>query len=773
MPRQLICLCLIVVWSACGSGGGSEVTDSGGFDWIDPGGADVAADMPLEMVEDIPLDPDPGNPDQGATDEGAGVQDATQDDAAEVVADSGPPVPVELPEEIVAQPTTTGPMGFILANESWDGITEVQYPTKADYTQEFEGLVYHFRPWVRFRMPHPGTVKRLFVYSTLTSEEPGTVEVRLSTGFPGGHYPCLDEESGDDLYPVGPAFRMALSKEPGWRVFDLSGTEHSVGGYDEFFVMMRQEGGARVGLDNAKAPEPRDYGVYGGLIADAPGDDMSCFPTMSTFNDFLDQPLIWLIRVEIEASVVVEQHGFQSSDGGPGLGGHVSFGDYDNDGDEDLLSGGALWRNDGAGGFEKVSEDAGLAGLGGETVWGDYDNDGHRDILSVGGQARLFHNDGDGTFTEVTEASGIVIDANSQGVAWVDFDQDGYLDFYAASYGTPEDSEVATRDYLFHNNGDGTFSDVNSDMGMPVGAPGGYHGRGVCVADYDADGDPDIYVGNYRLDPNQLWKNQGNLSGFQEVSSSAGVKGNWEFGSYGHTIGPSWGDLDNDGLLDLVVPNLAHPRFLGFSDPTTVYMNNGNGSFEAFETPDKGILYDETHSDSVLFDADNDGDLDLFLTAVYEGRRSYLYENDGAGTFSDSTYPAGIRHFNGWGCAAADVDGDGDLDLAAHGLYLNGNADGHYLKVKLTGGAAPGATAGLSNRDAIGARVVAAIGTATQVRQVEGGKGTGCQNGRVLHFGLGGYQLVDSLTVFWPSGKFTELKEITADQTVNITEPIE
>lgn len=767
MTRQLTVSFLAIAWIACGGGGGTDEPDA------------ALPDVPPDVVTDVEPDAGPevlddGIPDPGPTDPGAPefpteLPDEPASDAMET--DSGGPAVVLLPEETVAEPVAPGPMGFVLANESWDGAADIQYPTAADFTQTIEGLVYNFRPWVRYRMPHPGTVKRIFLYSAPNSAEPGAVEVHLSTGFPGGHWPCLDEDTGDDPYAVGPTFRMELGPEPGWRVFDLSSAGHEVGGYDEFFVIIRQEGSARVGLFKANQPQPRDYSIFGGLIADAPGDDMACFPTSSTFTNFLDQPLIWLARVEIEASEVLDQHLFKPAADGPGLGGHISFGDADGDGHVDMLSGGTLWQNDGAGAFTNVTEAAGLTGVGGETVWGDYDNDGHRDILAVGGKARLFHNDGDGTFTEVTEASGIIIDANSQGVAWVDFDGDGFLDFYAASYGTLEDSEIATRDYLFHNNGDGTFTDVNTEVGMPVGAPGGYHGRGVCVADYDVDGDPDIYVGNYRLDPNQLWRNKGGMAGFKEVSSSAGVKGDWEIGSYGHTIGPSWGDLDNDGLLDLLVPNLAHPRFIGFSDPTTVYINSGDGTFETFETPEKGILYDETHSGSALFDADNDGDLDLFLTSVYEGRRSQFYDNDGTGMFTDVTYAAGIQHFNGWGCAAADVDHDGDLDLVAHGLYVNQSDEGHYLKVKLTGGAVPGAAAGQSNRDAIGAWVRIEVGQAIQIRQVEGGKGTGCQNGRVLHFGLGEAAKVDSLTVYWPSGKSTELTDVTADQTLDLMEP--
>jgi len=293
----------------------------------------------------------------------------------------------------------------------------------------------------------------------------------------------------------------------------------------------------------------------------------------------------------------------------------------------------------------------------------------------------------------------------------------------------------------------------------------------VCAADYDEDGDQDVYVGNYRLDPNQLWNNQGGMKGFKDVAQKAGVAGIFEQGAYGHTIGPSFGDLDGDGLFDLVVPNLAHPRFIEFSDPTTLYFNNGDGTFAGFEPPEKGIVYDETHSDSVLLDADGDGDLDVFLTSVYEGRRSFLYYNDGKGGFADRTYHAGILHLNGWGAAAADVDGDFDVDLIANRLFVNQDPQGgHHLAVKLVGGAVPGKTDGVSNRDAIGAVVTAKLTDRTLVRQVEGGTGVGCQNSSVLHFGLGSAKTVPELIVSWPSGKVTKLADVAADKLLVVQE---
>lgn len=381
-------------------------------------------------------------------------------------------------------------------------------------------------------------------------------------------------------------------------------------------------------------------------------------------------------------------------------------------------------------------------------------------------------------FSDVTEQSGMVSVANNQGAAWVDVNGDGFLDLFVGSYGLAEDKETAARDYLFINQGDGTFVDMTEPMGMTSSTP--FHARGVCVADYDADGDPDVYVGNYRLDPNFLWQNQGGNKGFIDVAFDSGTQGvneNFTF-AYGHTIGPAFGDLNEDGLFDLVVPNLAHPRFISFSDPTSVYINQGDGTFENRRTEAAGIAYQETHSEATLFDIDSDGDLDLFISAVYEGQHAYLYENDSTGYFRDVTYESGVLLYNGWGAASSDLDGDGDMDLVASGIWENTAWDpvsgqtleSNYLAVRLTGGAVPGDAAGWSNRDAIGAVVTVTAGDRTLTRQVEGGKGVGCQNSSTLNFGLGSSDEPVDIHIVWPSGRTFDMQSVALNQVVQIHE---
>jgi hypothetical protein len=723
--------------------------DSGGefpdatFDELDANGfADAGGDT------------DSGSPD-GGTDGGTDNLDAAEDVVVPWVA---------VPETLVDGPQGCGDC-LVLRNDEVDEGIPPTTTTNATFATEFEGEIFHFRPWIRFRMPHPGGLRRVFVY---TAGE-GAVQVQLSAGYPGGHSPCLDETDGSDRFPVGLPQRMSVSALPGWRQFDFSSYEFSVGGYDEFFLLLHQEGEARVALAEAVPPGPGDYDLFGGLIADAPGDDMQCFSSAMALTDDAEAPLMWMVRPEIQPDTAPQQRWFVRDVEGPALGGHVAFGDFDGDGSDDLLTGGRLYRNDGEGNFLDVTAEAGLVGLQGQSLWGDFDNDGLRDIVSLGGTVVLFRNNGDGTFTDVTQGSGLETNCNLQGVAWLDADNDGFLDLYAACYGTVADPEIPAHDYFFRNNGDGTFQDMTQALGLTPSKP--WHGRGVCVADYDADGDPDIYVGNYRLDPNLLWRNQGGLNGFQDVAYKSGTQGFYQWGAYGHAIGPSFGDLNGNGWFDLILPNLAHPRFMDFSDPTTVYLNQQDGTFTALKPPSAGIRYDETHSDSTLLDFDNDGHLDLYLSSVYVGRRGFLYRNLGTAKFTDITWEASILHLNGWGTASSDMDSDGHPDLAAGAIYRNrGAGHSNWLQVSLEGGTLPGDHMGWSNRDAIGAEVRVTIPSRTLLRQLEGGKGVGCQNSSVLHFGLADHPDPVDIHIRWPSGRQTHLQAVPSGQRVLVGE---
>jgi tetratricopeptide (TPR) repeat protein len=460
----------------------------------------------------------------------------------------------------------------------------------------------------------------------------------------------------------------------------------------------------------------------------------------------------------------------------------VAWGDYDNDGFEDLLLNGCrLLHNDSGAGFTAVTESVGLADASGRGgVWADFDNDGWLDfwMSAAGGPDRLWRNCR-GRFVDVTTQVGSPADTlPTEGAAWADFDSDGWVDLYCANY-----ENWAAHSYYadrLWQNRHGRFADATERAGIspPYGID--LAGRGVNWGDFDDDGDPDCYVANYRLCENLLWENAG-CGRFSDQAGRLGIAGDEVDGWYGHTIGAEWADFDNDGDLDLFTADLAHPRYIEFSNRSRLYENQGPGPVPRFRDrrADVGIRYEETHSDPAWADVDNDGDLDLYVTSIYEGRRSFLYESkllpsngSFAGprprAFTEVTWLSGTRCYNGWGCAFADFDNDGDEDLvvgSGSGLRLfrndtrNGN---HWLKVRVVGRRA--------NRAGIGCRVTVNRGGSTLVREVEGGKGTTSQNSLVQHFGLGSSPDPVDVTVRFGPGRTQTLRRVTVDRLIVVKE---
>ncbi|MEO0078813.1 MAG: FG-GAP-like repeat-containing protein, partial [candidate division WOR-3 bacterium] len=354
----------------------------------------------------------------------------------------------------------------------------------------------------------------------------------------------------------------------------------------------------------------------------------------------------------------------------------VAWGDYNKDGFDDLLlSGSTLFRNDSGRRFINVTDSVGLTdakGRGG--LFADFTNNGWLDLYVAGanGGARFYRNDS-GRFMDLSDrAGGPDNDFPTEGAGWADFDNDGWVDLYCANYENWE-KHVYYPDALYQNQR-GYLADVTKPAGIMPPYGKDLAGRGVSWADFDSDGDQDCFVSNYRLCENFLWVNNGD-STFANRAGELGVSGDEVNGWYGHTIGAAWGDYDNDGDLDLFTADLAHPRYIEFSNRSRLYENQGPTAYPRFRDrrAELGIRYEETHSDPAWADVDNDGDLDLYITSVYEGRRSFLYENQGRDPsafrpthsgFREVTWLSGTRVYNGWGCAFADFDNDGDQDLA-------------------------------------------------------------------------------------------------------------
>ncbi|MBN2537221.1 CRTAC1 family protein, partial [candidate division WOR-3 bacterium] len=330
-------------------------------------------------------------------------------------------------------------------------------------------------------------------------------------------------------------------------------------------------------------------------------------------------------------------------------------------------------------------------------------------------------------------------------------------------------------DRLWRNTESG-FVDATGPAG--IAAPYGEDraGRGVAWADFDDDSDQDCFVANYRLQENFLWLNRGDGT-FENAAPRLGVAGDEVDGWFGHTIGAAWADFDNDGDLDLFTADLAHPRYIEFSNRSRLYENLGPGAEPRFRDvrAKSGIRYEETHSNPAWADVDNDGDLDLYITSIYEGRRSFLYENlgrpfpDSCVLFRETTWLSGTRADNGWGCAFADFDNDGDMDLVVGSgsgvrLYRNDLRPGnHWLQVRVVGRRA--------NRAGIGCRVTVRRGDEAWIREVSGGSGTTSQDMLVQHFGLGESDAPVDVEVNFGSGRARRLEGVPPGWRITVEEP--
>ena len=465
------------------------------------------------------------------------------------------------------------------------------------------------------------------------------------------------------------------------------------------------------------------------------------------------------------------------------------FFDYDNDGWQDvfLVDGGSLvdpatasrarhrlFRNRGDATFEDTTPRSGIAhtqyGMG--ACAADYDNDGFIDlyITNVGPNA-LYRNNGPSTgsgqaprFTDVTRAAGVGSSSFGASCAFADFDRDGYVDLFVTNYVDARlennvfcgDAAAKLRVYchplnfaplasvLYHNNGNGTFTDASQKSG--IGSHRG-NGLGVVVGDYDDDGWPDIFVANDTT-PNFLYHNEGGRV-FKEVALTSGVSVAAD-GRPRAGMGTDFGDYDNDGRLDLFVTN--HEL-----ETHTLFRNLGRGLF-AETTTESGVGVETlpyVGFGAQFFDYDNDGDLDLgvvnghvmndsghFRPGSKEAQRKLLFRNDGGGRglFKEvgrASGPGFAAEAVGRTLVAGDIDNDGALDLlvtnnggAAELLRNGGGAGNNALLLKLVGTK--------SNRGAIGARVRLTAGGATQVREIKAGSSYLGESELRVHFGVGG-----------------------------------
>lgn len=437
----------------------------------------------------------------------------------------------------------------------------------------------------------------------------------------------------------------------------------------------------------------------------------------------------------------------------------VAWCDFDCDGWADLFCANTLWKNMHGERFEKVKNlPKQMTGSG---VWGDYDNDGFPDFFNFKRQ-KLFHNEKGTGFRNVSKLLPTVDPMTSVSATWSDFDNDGFLDLYIGGYEVWE-KQITYPDLILMNRGGTSFELTWKNMQRRA--------RSVISCDFDQDNDLDIYVSNYRLQPNFLWINdgKGNLSDKASRYDVVGTERSW---SGGHSIGSCWGDFDNDGLFDLFSGNFSHRGERWGKDHTQpesdFFRNKGLASGYRFKDLGTcGLEWQESYASPAVGDFDNDGFLDLSFSTVYSPDQSVLYQNNGDWTFSDVTEASGVRSILGttetYQNAWADYDNDGDLDLMSGGrLMRNSGNDNAWLKVRLKG-------SGSVNSMAIGTQVRLMNGTSAVTRQVEGSTGQGNVNDHVLHFGLGfSPSLPLEMEIRWTDGTEQQVLVQAVNQSMTI-----
>lgn len=448
--------------------------------------------------------------------------------------------------------------------------------------------------------------------------------------------------------------------------------------------------------------------------------------------------------------------GSPATDGGDSR--SVNWIDYDNDNDLDLfVSNGPqagqnnfLYRNDGNGAFTKITNIVialdGKASDG--STWGDFDNDGFIDLFVANwwGQPNLLYkNNGDGNFTFMNSLPPSIGTTYSETGSWGDYNLDGWLDLYVCN------SFSNLRNILYLNNSDGTFTTITT--GAHVTDQN--YSRNADWIDFNDDGFPDLFVTNEENQNNALYAGSSDgtftkIAGLNIVSDG------------GNSTSSNWEDIDNDGDFDLFVTNYANQN-------NFLYLNNGDGTFT--KVTQGSVVTDGGSSfGSVFGDIDNDGDLDLYVTNAFTGSaqtNNFLYINNGDGTFTKDT--SNVTKDGGWsyGCAFGDYDDDGYLDLFVakcfqatenNSLFKNTGGANNWLKIDLKGTT--------SNSSAIGSvvKVKSVINgnPVWQMRKVVGQNGY-CGQTLQLHFGLGDSNTADSILVIWPTG----IQEIFFNQPAN------
>jgi hypothetical protein len=387
-----------------------------------------------------------------------------------------------------------------------------------------------------------------------------------------------------------------------------------------------------------------------------------------------------------------------------------------------------------------------------QLLWADYDNDGDKDLFMAiddeNHYSHLYKND-NGVLTDVTLTSGIgTVPSSCNAAAWADYDNDGWLDLFVTHY-----SEF-TANYLYRNNGDGTFADVTTSAGVTgFDSQTGFYKLALAVAFYDFDNDGwlDIHICNDHFTGDYHYRNNGDGT-FTEIGELSGA------GVRGFMMGVAVGDYDDNGFLDLYLSN----------DPFGNYFlrNNADGTFTDV-AEDLGMTVNKSCWGTNFFDHDNDGDLDLYVCA--EIGTNPFFDNNGDGTFTQLVGIGLDGNYKSFGCGVGDFDNNGYTDIAVHNqqspvnLYKNAGGLNNWVKLNLLGV--------IANRDGIGARIESYINGSRKIRETTCGISYMSQNSNSTIIGTGSSTTIDSIIIKWPgSGIIDVLRNVSVNQSITVTE---
>ncbi len=639
------------------------------------------------------------------------------------------------------------------------------------YIPEGPGVFPYTHQFQRFDIPAPCYIKsmRIYLYG-----EPSTINVY-----------CLDHQAGHFLPQVfaysgrgvlGTAeFQFQGANQP--TPIDINFPEPIYFDGDQVFIGVRIENRTKTFFISSQSEvtpfcQSQDGGNYG-------------YQYFANYNA-TDQGQLWaaaprafLAELKVELAMSSPKSYLIDRTGTAGLPSTMSqssiaFGDINDDVYQELLINGRLFLNS-KDGYKEITTQSGLSDTPQGNFFIDIDNDGKLDIIFLFESSDglkpmvLFFNNGDNTFTrKQTSLPGF---RSVSGFAVADINNDNYPDFYVTQLWNPY--PTAYPNYMFINDGKGGFKLAGGLCQTAVNR----RSRGCQFVDYDNDGDLDLYVTNYYQEPDELWENKGDLV-FVDVAKQKAIdifsKDNKEWSNHG--TGVDWYDYDNDGDMDLLLPQFAHPANASYGFRGTTIYKNQNGNFT--DTYDSqiggsslGITYEETHAGAAWGDFDNDGLADFVITTYYGCRYIDLYKQTPDLKFKNVTYEAGLnRIVTGDDACWADYDNDGKLDLAMSidrkfKLFKNywSETNNNWVKLDLR--------SNKSNKFAIGARVKVYAGGKTYMQEVGAGRGQKMQKPYVLHFGIGQAQSIDKVEIRWPKSKeYVTYTNIPINQITKIVE---